>query len=114
MRKKLSVVPFIAIILLSLLGLIFPGIPGSIVLDGINAADVAWMLGATALVMIMTPGLALFYGGMVNSKNVISTMLQSFVCMGVVSILWVVVGFSIAFGTSVGGFFGNPSSFFMQ
>jgi ammonium transporter, Amt family len=65
----------------------------------------------------MTPGLAFFYGGMIQPKNVISTMLQSFIAMGIVSILWIFIGFSIAFGTSVGwegyGFFGNPFTYFM-
>ena len=57
----------------------------------------------------MTPGLAFFYGGMVHRKNVISTMIKSVVAAGVVSILWVVVGFSLAFGeSSVNGFIGNP------
>jgi Amt family ammonium transporter len=71
------------------------------------------MLVSAALVLLMTPGLAYFYGGMVNNKNVISTMLQSFIAMGVISILWVVVGFSLAFGESIGGFIGNPTTFFM-
>ncbi|MGL4631177.1 MAG: ammonium transporter, partial [Leadbetterella sp.] len=79
----------------------------------INSGDTAWMLVATALVLLMTPGLAYFYGGMVNSKNVISTMLQSFIAMGVISVLWVVIGYSLAFGETVGGFFGNPMSHFM-
>ncbi|MBI5247163.1 MAG: ammonium transporter [Elusimicrobia bacterium] len=70
--------------------------------------DVAWMLTATALVLLMTPGLSFFYGGMVQRKNVISTMLQSFIAMGVVSILWVLVGFSLSFGDSIGGFVGSP------
>jgi Amt family ammonium transporter len=76
-------------------------------------ADVAWMLVATALVLLMTPGLAFFYGGMVRTKNVISTMLQSYVAMGLVSLLWVVVGFSLAFGESWHGIIGNPFTFFM-
>ncbi len=79
----------------------------------INGADVAWMLTATALVLLMTPGLSYFYGGMVGSKNVISTMLQSVIAMAVISILWVVVGFSLAFGDSFGGIIGNPMTFFM-
>ena len=78
-----------------------------------NSGDVAWMLTATALVLLMTPGLAFFYGGMVQRKNVISTMFQSFVAMGVVSLLWIVVGFSLAFGDSIGGFIGNPLTFVM-
>jgi ammonium transporter, Amt family len=79
----------------------------------VNTADVAWMLTATALVLLMTPGLSYFYGGMVSSRNVISTMLQSIVAMAVISILWVVVGFSLAFGDSIGGIIGNPATFFM-
>jgi Amt family ammonium transporter len=61
----------------------------------------------------MTPGLAYFYGGMVKKKNVISTMLQSFICMAVVAVLWVVFGFSLVFGDSVGGIIGNPTTYFM-
>ncbi|MGE5244994.1 MAG: ammonium transporter [Betaproteobacteria bacterium] len=79
----------------------------------IDRGDVAWMLTATALVLLMTPGLSFFYGGMVRSKNVVSTMLQSFVAMAVISILWVVVGFSLAFGDSVHGLIGNPATYFM-
>lgn len=79
----------------------------------INQADTAWMLTATALVLFMTPGLSFFYGGMVGNRNVISTMLQSFVCMGIVSLLWVIVGFSLCFGDSIGGVIGDPRTFFM-
>ena len=79
----------------------------------IVAADVAWMITATIFVLMMTPGLAFFYGGMVNKKNVISTILQSFIAMGVISVVWVVVGFSLAFGNDLGGVLGNPATFFM-
>lgn len=71
------------------------------------------MLTATGLVLLMTPGLSFFYGGMVRPKNVISTMLQSFIAMGAISLVWVLVGFSLAFGDSVGGFIGRPDTFFM-
>jgi Amt family ammonium transporter len=64
----------------------------------INAGDTAWMLTSTALVFFMMPGLALFYGGLVGAKNVIATMVQSIVAIGVVSLLWVIVGYSLAFG----------------
>ena len=74
-------------------------------------ADIAWVLIATALVFLMTPGLAFFYGGMVNRKNVISTMIKSVVAAGVTTILWVTVGFSLAFGDSFGGFIGDPTTF---
>ncbi len=74
----------------------------------VNAGDTAWMLIATGLVFFMMPGLALFYGGLVGEKNVLSTMAQSFVAIGVISILWIVVGYSIAFGPDhsffIGGF----------
>ena len=78
----------------------------------IDTGDTAWMLVASAFVLLMTPGLAFFYGGMVDKKNVISTMLQSFAALGVVSILWVIVGFSLAFGESIGGVIGNPFTYF--
>ena len=79
----------------------------------INPADVAWMLTATALVLLMTPGLSFFYGGMVQRKNVISTMLQSLMAMVIITLLWVFVGFSLAFGDSLGGIIGNPFTYFM-
>jgi ammonium transporter, Amt family len=77
----------------------------------ISAADTAWMLTASGLVLLMTPGLSFFYGGMVSRHSLISTMLQSFVALGVVSVLWVVVGFSLAFGTSWHGLIGSPLTF---
>src|SRR3954471_6932381 len=77
-----------------------------------SGADIAWVLVSSALVFLMTPGLAFFYGGMVHRKNVISTMIKSVVAAGVVTILWVVVGFSLCFGDSIGGFIGNPATFF--
>ena len=87
--------------------------------ETIVTADVAWLLTSSCLVLLMTPGLSFFYGGMVGKKNVISTMLQSFICLGVVTLLWVVVGFSLAFGDSIGfningthyGLIGNPTQF---
>src|SRR5438094_9285473 len=77
-----------------------------------NSADIAWIIVATALVFLMTPGLAFFYGGMVHRKNVLSTMIKSVAAAGVVSVLWVVVGFSLCFGESVHGLIGNPSTYF--
>jgi ammonium transporter, Amt family len=73
----------------------------------IDTGDTAWLLGATALVMFMTPGLALFYGGLVRTKNVLGTIMQSFIALGVVSILWVLIGYTLAFGDSVGGMIGG-------
>lgn len=78
----------------------------------IDSGDTAWMIVASAFVLLMTPGLSFFYGGMVSKKNIISTMLQSFIALGVVSILWVFVGFSLAFGESIGGIIGNPLTYF--
>jgi len=72
-----------------------------------NSGDTAFMLIATAMVMLMTPGLALFYGGLVRSKNILTTMMHSFACLGIVSIIWVVYGYSLAFGPDVGGIIGN-------
>src|SRR6186997_1679492 len=65
----------------------------------INAGDTAWVLVSAALVLFMTPGLALFYGGMVRRKNVLATLMQSFIAMGIISVLWVIVGYSLAFST---------------
>jgi len=70
--------------------------------DEINAADTAWMLIATALVLLMTPGLAFFYGGLVRRKNVLSVLMQCFMCMCVMTVLWVVIGYSLAFGSQPG------------
>lgn len=115
MTRKLALLPFILLITVVVLSLIFPNVPGEVkAYAEINAADTAWMLSATGLVLIMTPGLAFFYGGMVNKKNVLSTMLQSYISMAVITILWVVVGFSLAFGDSIGGIIGNPGTFFMM
>lgn len=75
-----------------------------------NPADIAWIVVAAALVFLMTPGLAFFYGGMVHRKNVISTMMKSVVAAGVVSVLWIFVGYSLCFGEDVGGFIGNPTT----
>jgi Amt family ammonium transporter len=105
--------PFAVLVAISLAGAFLQ--PAAPTTQGgpINTGDVAWMLTATALVLLMTPGLSFFYGGMVRANNVISTMLQSFVAMGVISVLWVVVGFSLAFGDSLGGIVGNPATYFM-
>ncbi len=82
----------------------------------IDTGATAWMITSTALVLLMVPGLAMFYGGLVRSKNVLGTMMHSFVAMGVMSILWVAVSYSMAFGPNVlGGWFGwNPDYFFLK
>ncbi|PSL05205.1 ammonium transporter [Haloactinopolyspora alba] len=77
-----------------------------------DTGDTAWILVSTALVMLMTPGLALFYGGMVRAKSVINMMMMSFGALGVVSVLWIIFGYSVAYGESIGGILGNPGDFF--
>jgi Amt family ammonium transporter len=80
----------------------------------ISAGDTAWMLTSTALVFFMMPGLALFYGGLVGAKNVIATMVQSFVAIGVISLLWVIVGYSLAFGADHWGVIGSLQNVVMR
>jgi Amt family ammonium transporter len=110
-----KIIPFALLVIVVILALIFPSVDTVTVANSkIDSGDTAWLLTSTALVLIMTPGLAFFYGGMVNKKNVLSTMLQSFVCMGVITVLWVVFGFSLAFGDSIGGIVGDPRTFFMM
>lgn len=111
--KKFWSVAFGILFVVSILGAFWPYTTKAITGEPANPADIAWMLTASALVLLMTPGLSYFYGGMVSSKNVISTMLQSFIAMGIISILWVVFGFSLAFGDSIGGIIGNPFTYFM-
>lgn len=72
-------------------------------MEAINQADTAWLMVSCALVMLMTPGLALFYGGMVGSRNVLSSFMHSFIALGVITLQWVVVGYSLAFGSDAGG-----------
>ena len=106
-------IPFLLLLLVSVSGGLMTPVAPPAQGGPIDTGDVAWMLTATGLVLLMTPGLSFFYGGMVRANNVISTMLQSFVAMGVISVVWVVVGFSLAFGESIGGVIGNPATYFM-
>src|SRR6478672_7283206 len=111
---KRAVTPFLLLIGLAVVALFLkPGPKPLLAGDPISAGDVAWMLTASALVLLMTPGLSFFYGGMVSFKNVVSTMLQSVIALGVISLLWVFAGFSLAFGDSLGGFVGDPRTFFL-
>lgn len=82
----------------------------------IDTGITSWMLTSTALVLLMVPGLAMFYGGLVRTKNVLGTMMHSFVAMGVMTIIWVVLGYSMSFGKNVlGGWFGwNPDYFLLR
>jgi Amt family ammonium transporter len=102
--------PFLVLMLIAIGALFVPSLPAFADASKYNSADIGWIIVATALVFLMTPGLAFFYGGMVHRKNIISTMIKSIVATGVVSILWIVVGYSLCFGESIGGFIGNPST----
>ena len=107
--------PFLIILVILGLTFAFPSVTyDKTVKSNFDTGDIAWMLMSTALVLIMTPGLAFFYGGMVNKKNVISTMLQSIVCMVIITVMWGIFGFSLAFGDSIGGVIGNPTTYFMM
>ena len=79
-----------------------------------NTGDTAFMMIYAALVFIMTPGLAFFYGGLVNKKNVLTIMMQSFVSLGVVTVLWFIFGFSLTFGSDVHGIIGNLEYCFLN
>ncbi len=84
--------------------------------NGVDSGVTAWMLTSTALVLLMIPGLAMFYGGLVRSKNVLGTIMHSFAAMGIMSVTWVAVGYSMSFGSNVlGGWFGwNPDYLFLR
>ena len=107
MGKKVNFIVLAILVLLSA----FTATSYTELSSSIDKGDTAWMLVSSAFVLLMTPGLSFFYGGMINKKNVISTMLQSFVALGVISVLWVLVGFSLAFGESIGGIIGNPLTY---
>ncbi len=113
MRKKYLLPAFIFLLIV----IAGAGNPGQILTGNnagnINTGDTAWMLIAAALVLIMTPALGFFYGGMANKKNIISTVFQSVICLGLMSVFWVVFGFSLCFGESYHGIIGNPLTFFM-
>ncbi len=113
MRKIILSIILITILILSIFSIyLFPEskeLGNHIIPLKLDTGDTAWMLISTGLVLLMTPGLGFFYGGMVGKKNVISTVLQSFMAMVIVTVLWVVVGFGLCFGPSIGGFIGNPA-----
>ncbi|MEC5148024.1 ammonium transporter [Chitinophaga sp. 212800010-3] len=115
MKKKSfqDYLPFIFLAIIAIVGVFTPSLPNFADGGKYNTGDIAWILVASSLVFLMTPGLSFFYGGMVNKKNVISTMTQSFIATGLISVVWVVVGFSLAFGKSYHGIIGDPSTFFM-
>jgi Amt family ammonium transporter len=103
-----QIAPFLVLALIALASVFIKPATDFADVSKYNAADITWILVATALVFLMTPGLAFFYGGMVHRKNVISTMMKSVVAAGVVGVLWIVVGYSLCFGEDIGGFIGNP------
>lgn len=103
-----NVAPFLILIALAIGAIFVPSLPNFDDQGKYSGSDIAWIIVATAMVFLMTPGLAFFYGGMVHRKNVISTMIKSVVAAGVVSILWVVVVYSLCFGESYNGIIGNP------
>ncbi len=107
--RNVAVSIFIIFITLSTLSAFYPSRHP----DGgdFDTGTLAFMLSASGLVLLMTPGLSFFYGGMVNARSIISTMLQSFVALGIVSLLWYVVGFSLAFGDDIYGIIGRPDTF---
>ncbi len=109
--RKLIIAVFGATFLLSFPQIIFAAENGTI-----DSGTTAWMLTSTALVLLMIPGLAMFYGGLVRTKNVLGTMMHSFVALAIIGVLWVVCGYSLAFGKSIlGGFAGwNNDYFFLN
>lgn len=108
-----SAAPFIVLVAVAIAALFVPTVSNYDVGKYVPA-DIAWIIVAAALVFLMTPGLAFFYGGMVNRKNVLSTMMKSVVAAGIVGVLWIIVGYSLCFGESVKifghGFIGNPGT----
>src|SRR3954467_6353202 len=109
--SKLSIrnaLPFLILLGIACAAVFIPSLPNFDDKGSYSPADIAWIIVATALVFLMTPGLAFFYGGMVHRKNVLSTMIKSMVAAGIVSVLWIVVGYSLCFGDDIGHFIGNP------
>lgn len=108
--KRIEWIPFILLGIIAVLSLFVH--PGKLVAQpGMVTGDIAWVMVASTLVFLMTPGLSFFYGGMVSRKNIISTMLQSFIATGFISIFWIVIGFSLAFGKSFHGLIGSPFTY---
>jgi Amt family ammonium transporter len=104
--------PFFFLVVVAIGAIFVPSLPASFDEQKYSPADITWLLVATALVFLMTPALAFFYGGMVNRKNVLSTMMKSVVAAGVVGVLWIVVGYSLCFGDDIHGLIGNPMTHF--
>lgn len=107
---------FLSIVIFLVLPVIVSGedLPGAtthvapaVTAASVDTGDTAWILISTALVMLMTPGLALFYGGMVRGKNVLGTIMQSFVAIALISVQWILVGYSLSFGPDINGIIGS-------
>jgi len=111
MNRKWIPLAILTILAVSSLGVVQE--PPAVTGGEIDLGDTAWLLTATGLVLLMTPGLSFFYAGMVSTKNVISTMLQSFIALGVITLVWIAVGFSLCFGDSINGLIGDPRTYFM-
>ena len=116
MNRKTALVPFLLLIAVVILSLVIPSVTKADATANVaaNGADIAWMLTATALVLFMTPGLAFFYGGMVNKKNVISTMLQSFISMAVITAFFANHASNSANTTGNGLLFGETHLFMVH
>lgn len=118
-NKGMALIAFALLAIISIAAALwrtnYPTLPDGKSYDATMVGNIAWMLVATSFVLLMTPGLAFFYGGMVSRRSIISTMVQSFIALGSITILWYVVGFSLAFGDDVGGMglIGDPRTFFM-
>ena len=103
-RTLKQIAPFLVLAAIALAAIFVKPVTDFADTGAYNAADMAWVIVAATLVFLMTPGLGFFYGGMVHRKNVISTMMKSVVAAGVVSVLWVFVGYSLCFGQYIDGF----------
>ena len=113
-NKPMATFSFVLLLIISIVASFYPAtFPAPAEGVTFDSGNIAWLLVASSMVLLMTPGLSFFYGGMVSPKNIISTMLQSFIALGIISVIWYVVGFSLAFGDSIGGFVGNPMTHFM-
>lgn len=113
--KKRWIIFMLCMVLIVLIAWFIPSQPEIWTLsDNVSKTDIAWMLTATIFVLMMTPGLSFFYGGMVRKKNIISTILQSIIAMGIISVVWVICGFSLSFGEDVLGIIGNPTTYFFM
>ncbi|HRP57812.1 ammonium transporter [Agriterribacter sp.] len=109
-RTLKQIAPFLVLAAIALAAIFVKPVADFTDTGAYSAADMAWVIVAATLVFLMTPGLGFFYGGMVHRKNVISTMMKSVVAAGVVSVLWIFIGYSLCFGEDIGGFIGNPAT----